>query len=104
MPASEGAAPEQKLRGLNLPPQAGLANFRALSKVSEEASSLDKESSGEHASGPSGRGIVTDRDGRQGTSAVLGNIHEQVSSIHLFLPSSLSLPLFSTLGSLRQLP
>ena len=94
MPASEGAAPEQKLRGLNLPPQAGLANFRPLSKVSEEASSLDKESSGEHVSGPSGRGIGTDRDGRQGTLAVLGNIHEQVSGIHLFLPPSVSLPSF----------
>jgi hypothetical protein len=78
--------PERKLRGLNLPPQAGLANFRALSKVSEEASSLDKESSGEHASGPSVRGVVTDRDGRQGTSAVLGNIHEQVCSMHFIPP------------------
>ena len=58
----------------------GPGNLRALSKVSEEASSLEKQSSGETSSGNTakGPGLVTDRDGRQSTSMVLGNIHEQV--------------------------
>ena len=60
-------------------PQSGRGNFLALSKVSEEASSLEK-SSGDVSSANKvkGPGPVTDRDGRQSTSSVLGNIHEQV--------------------------
>ena len=60
-------------------PQSGPGNFRALAKVSEEASSLEK-SSGDVSSANKvkGPGLVTDRDGRQSTSSVLGNIHERV--------------------------
>ena len=66
--------------GLRVAPQSGPGNLRALSKVSEEASSLEKQSSGDISSGTTvkGPGLVTDRDGRQSTSMVLGNIHEQV--------------------------
>lgn len=71
----EDLAPEQKLRSLSMPPQSGPSSFSALSKVSEEASSLDRQSSGDSASG---KGLMTDSQGRQSTSTVLGNIHEQV--------------------------
>ena len=72
-------------------PQSGPGNLRALSKVSEEASSLEKQSSGDTSSGTAakGPGLVTDRDGRQSTSMVLGNIHEQVGECsHCFTLST----------------
>ena len=71
---------EQGLHGLSMAPHLGPGNLRALSKVSEEASSLEKQSSDETSSAnmAKGPGLVTDQDGRQSTSMVLGNIHEQV--------------------------
>ena len=72
----EAARPEDNLRRL---PQA-LQMRAVLSKVSEEASSLERDSSGRTDSntGRSGKGVVVDSHGREGTSKVLGGIHEQV--------------------------
>ena len=74
--------PGQGLRGSAMVPQSGPSSFRALSKVSEEASSLEKQSSqsGDTSSANTAKapGLVTDRVGRQSSSMVLGNIHEQV--------------------------
>ncbi len=76
----EAEVPEGDLRSLVLPLQGQPLKLRALSKVSEEASSLERESSGkvESSTGPSVRATVTDSHGREGTSKVLGGIHEQV--------------------------
>ena len=76
----EAERPEDNLRGLNPPLQGAPLQLRALSKVSEEASSLERESSGkiESSTGRSGKGIMTDSHGRESTSKVLGGIHEQV--------------------------
>ena len=76
----EEASPVQSSRSLNPPPNSGPSNFKPLSKVSEETSSLDKDSSVGEASisGRSGKTILTNRHGRQSTSTVLGGIHEQV--------------------------
>lgn len=76
----EEAGPVQNLRSLNPPPSSGPSNFKPLSKVSEEASSLDKDSSGGEASasGRSGKTVLTESHGRQSTLQVLGGIHEQV--------------------------
>lgn len=76
------------MRGLNLPRQAEPLKLRALSKVSEGASSLERESSGmaDSTTGPSGKGVMVDSHGREGTSKVLGGIHKQVS--HCSAPPS----------------
>jgi len=74
------AGPVQNLRSLTPPPNSGPSNFKPLSKVSEEASSLEKDSSVAEASisGRSGKIILTESHGRQSTLKVLGGIHEQV--------------------------
>ena len=82
----EAGRPEDSSRGLKLPPQAhGPLKMRALSKVSEEASSLERESSGrvESSTGQPVKGVIIDSYGREGTSKVLGGIHEQVDPCHL---------------------
>ena len=88
----EEAGPAQNLRSLNPPPNSGPSNFKPLSKVSEETSSLEKNSSGGETSvsGRFGKSIFTDSHGRQSTSQVLGGIHEQVhtSAVHLLLTNS----------------
>ncbi|CAL5228852.1 g12061 [Coccomyxa viridis] len=75
----ETGRPEENLHGLTLPLQGRPLKSRALSKVSEEASSLERESSGrvESSTGRPVRGIMTDSHGREGTSKVLGGVHEQ---------------------------